>query len=227
MSFFVGEWEVLPDLNRVRRGGELVELEPRVMAVLEELAREPGRVVTRDDLHRTVWRDVIVTDDALNRCIRELRRLFGDDPRTPAFIETISKRGYRLIAPVSRRDPEHEELVEPAAEMTGISVTLLGHRAEIEGATGEKTVRHETVLLRARDGVVHTRTLAAATPLAYAIAAFVLTAMLLYGRAMQYSNAIALSVIAGIAGAFAGMPARRRALDRSRAAIAAFLRAMR
>lgn len=225
MSFFVGEWEVLPDLNRVRRGGELVELEPRVMAVLEELAREPGRVVTREDLHRTVWRDVIVTDDALNRCIRELRRLFGDDPRTPAFIETISKRGYRLIAPVSRREPEHEP--EPAAEMTGISATLLGHRAEIEGAAGEKTVRHETVLLRARDGVIRTRTLAAATPLVYAIAAFALTAMLLYGRTMQFGHGIALSLIAGIAGAFAGMPARRRALDRSRAAIAAFMKAAR
>jgi DNA-binding winged helix-turn-helix (wHTH) protein len=220
MSFFVGEWEVLPDLNRVRRGGELVELEPRVMAVLEELAREPGRVVTREDLHRTVWRDVIVTDDALNRCIRELRRLFGDDPRTPAFIETISKRGYRLIAPVSRGEPEPES----TAEMTGLSVTLFGHRAEVEGATGEKVVRHETVLLRARDGVVRTRTLAAATPLAWSLAAFVLTAMLLYGRAMQYGHVLALSLIAGIAGAFAGMPARRRALDRSRAAIAAFIR---
>jgi DNA-binding winged helix-turn-helix (wHTH) protein len=213
---------VLADLNRVRRGGELVELEPRVMAVLEELAREPGRVVTREDLHRTVWRDVIVSDDALNRCIRELRRLFGDDPRSPAFIETISKRGYRLIAPVSRGEPEREP--ETAVEMTGISATLFGHRADVGAATGDKTVRHESVLLRAKDGVIRTRTLAAATPLVWSAAAFVLTAMLLYGRAMQFGHALALSLIAGIAGAFAGMPARRRALDRSRAAIAAFLR---
>ena len=226
MSFTVGDWQVLPDLNRLRRGGELVEVEPRVMAVLEELAREPGRVVTREDLHRTVWRDVIVTDDALHRCIRELRRLFGDDARSPAFIETISKRGYRLIAPVSHGEP----VAAPtgvSAEMTGISVTLLCHHAEIDGPTGERTVRHETVLLKAKDGTIRTRTIAAATPLLYGVVACVLTAMLLYGRALQSGHVIAFSLIAGIVGAFAGMPARQRALDRSRAAIAAFLKSAR
>ncbi len=91
MTIRIGDWEVFPDLNRLQRGDDVLEVEPRVMAVLEELTRVPGRVVTRDDLHRTVWSDVIVTDDALTRCIRELRRLLGDDARAPRYIGIDSR----------------------------------------------------------------------------------------------------------------------------------------
>ncbi|HEX9801459.1 MAG TPA: winged helix-turn-helix domain-containing protein [Thermoanaerobaculia bacterium] len=69
---------------------------------LEKLARRPGAVVSRDELHESVWQDAFVTDDALNRCIQQLRKVLGDDAREPRFIETISKRGYRLIAAVER-----------------------------------------------------------------------------------------------------------------------------
>lgn len=234
MTFFIGEWEVLPDLNRLRRGGDVVEVEPRVMAVLEELARVPGRVVTREDLHRTVWGDVIVTDDALTRCVRELRRLLGDDARTPTFIETISKRGYRLIAPVVRGSgSEPEPPTSRGAEVVVNASGLLGHRAEVTGGTDEReriVLRRENVHLTAtrRDSgfEVRTRILAAATPLFTAFGACLLTFMLLYGRTFQAGHVVAWSLIAGIAGGFAGLPARRRALDRSRSAIEAFARSL-
>ena len=77
-----------------------MRLEPKVMQVLECLAATPGEVVSRDDLVARVWPDVFVTDDVLHRAIRELRRAFGDDTAKPAYVETIRKRGYRLIAPV-------------------------------------------------------------------------------------------------------------------------------
>ena len=70
------------------------------MQVLECLAETPGEVVTRDALVARVWPGVFVTDDVLHRAIRELRRAFGDDTAKPAYVETIRKRGYRLIAPV-------------------------------------------------------------------------------------------------------------------------------
>jgi Tol biopolymer transport system component/DNA-binding winged helix-turn-helix (wHTH) protein len=104
----VGEWAVHPSLNRLARGGDEVRVEPKVMQVLEVLAETPGQVVTRETLVARVWPDVFVSDDVLHRAIRELRRVFGDDPANPAYIETIRKRGYRLIAPV--RTP-----VEPVA----------------------------------------------------------------------------------------------------------------
>ena len=104
-SFLVGHWRVHPSLNRLSRNGEDVRVEPKVMQVLECLAEKPGEVVSRDELVARVWPDVFVSDDVLHRAIRELRRVFGDDTANPTYIETIRKRGYRLIAPVVGADP--------------------------------------------------------------------------------------------------------------------------
>ena len=93
-----------PSLNRVTSEGQTVQVEPKIMHVLVTLADRPGEVVTRDELMASVWPGVFVTDDVLHRAIRELRRLFDDDAEQPAVIETIRKRGYRLIAPIERVD---------------------------------------------------------------------------------------------------------------------------
>ena len=76
-----------------------MRIEPKVMQVLVCLAESAGEVVTREQLIGRVWPDVYVTDDVLHRAIRELRRVFGDSPSEPRYIETIRKRGYRLIPP--------------------------------------------------------------------------------------------------------------------------------
>jgi DNA-binding winged helix-turn-helix (wHTH) protein len=228
----VGEWQIFPELLRMRRGDDVLEVEPRVMAVLEELARVPGRVVTRDDLYRTVWSDVIVSDDALNRCIRELRRLLGDDARSPRFIETISKRGYRLIAPVERSaEALLPDAVKPIVDVQIAGTTLFGHRAELPLRDLENTIVHRenVVLIATVDETakridIRTRTLAAATPLLTAFGAPAITALFLCGRGFQTGHVVAVVLAAAAAGWFAGLPARRRALDRSRAAIAAFSR---
>lgn len=65
------------------------------------LARRAGQVVSRDELLGAVWPGVVVGDDALTQAIIKLRKALGDDARRPAYIETLAKRGYRLIAPVA------------------------------------------------------------------------------------------------------------------------------
>jgi Tol biopolymer transport system component/DNA-binding winged helix-turn-helix (wHTH) protein len=100
----VGEWRAQPSLNRLQRDDRIVRLEPKVMQVLECLAEHAGEVVSRDMLVARVWPDVHVSDDVLHRAVGELRRAFGDEATRPAYIETIRKRGYRLIAPVERGD---------------------------------------------------------------------------------------------------------------------------
>lgn len=100
-DFRAGGWLVQPSLNRVSRGDEVVRLEPKVMQVLLCLCETPGEVVTRETLIARVWPDVYVTDDVLHRAIRTLRRVFQDETSAPAVIETIRKRGYRLLAPVT------------------------------------------------------------------------------------------------------------------------------
>ena len=71
------------------------------MGVLECLAQHPGETLSKEQLFQAVWPNIVVTEDVLKRCIAELRRAFHDDARNPHIIETIAKRGYRLIASVS------------------------------------------------------------------------------------------------------------------------------
>jgi TolB-like protein len=71
------------------------------MEVLVCLAQHPGDTVSKEQLFQAVWPRTLVTEDVLKRCIAELRRAFDDDAREPRVIETISKRGYRLVAPVT------------------------------------------------------------------------------------------------------------------------------
>lgn len=76
-------------------------VEPRVMDVLVALADRAPEPVSRDELIAGVWQGAFVTDGVLTRCISILRGLLGDDRGNPRFIETLAKRGYRLLGPVS------------------------------------------------------------------------------------------------------------------------------
>ena len=94
----IGEWWADPTTNELRRAGDRLRIEPKAMEVLMALAGRAGEVVSREALLAEVWPGVVVGDEALTQCIIKLRRALGDNPKKPAYIETISKRGYRLIA---------------------------------------------------------------------------------------------------------------------------------
>ncbi len=98
----VGDWAVEPALNLLSTAGNSVKLEPKSMAVLVYLARRPGLVVSREVLLAAVWPGVVVGDDSLSQVVTKLRRALGDGQDKPTYIQTISKGGYRLIAPVQR-----------------------------------------------------------------------------------------------------------------------------
>ncbi|HWC64717.1 MAG TPA: winged helix-turn-helix domain-containing protein, partial [Thermoanaerobaculia bacterium] len=83
--------------NRVSFEGATVTLEPKIMQVLLRLAASPLEVVTKEDLLASVWNGTFVTEDVLTRAVGELRKLFADDAVRPTVIETIRKRGYRLL----------------------------------------------------------------------------------------------------------------------------------
>src|ERR1700732_3158444 len=107
-DFLLGDRRVRPSRNLVERAAvesaeqpAVVQVERKVMEVLVCLARSPGRVVTKDELVREVWNGRFVSDDVVWRSVRELRRALGDETRAPRYIETIPRRGYRLLAPVA------------------------------------------------------------------------------------------------------------------------------
>ena len=105
-NFRLGPWLIQPSLNTVANNGTKIRLEPKVLNVLVYLAEHRGEVVSKEELIRAVWSDACVTDDALTRAIYELRKVLQDDTKQPRFIQTIPRRGYRLIASINPQDEQ-------------------------------------------------------------------------------------------------------------------------
>jgi adenylate cyclase len=140
----VGEWTVSRERNELASGPRVVRLEPKVVEVLLHLAARPAAVVSREELLTAVWPGVIVGDDALTQAIIKLRKAFGDDAHEPRYIETIPKRGYRLIAPVAPADveapparkaarPRRTRMLAAAAAVTVAAVLALAWLAQRGG----------------------------------------------------------------------------------------------
>ncbi len=100
-DFRLNEWLVQPQLNSISANGKTLRLEPKVMEVLICLVGRAGEVISKDSIIECVWADRFVTDEVLTTSVFELRKALGDEARNPRFIQTIPKKGYRLIAPVS------------------------------------------------------------------------------------------------------------------------------
>jgi DNA-binding winged helix-turn-helix (wHTH) protein len=122
-DFRLGDWLVQPSLCRVSCDERTAHLRPKVMDVLMCLAGKPGKVVSKQALIDTVWAREFIADTALSRAIFELRRALGDGGAQPRYVETIAKRGYRLVAPV-----EALEETDESGEALSRFVVLLGDR---------------------------------------------------------------------------------------------------
>src|SRR5438309_1910065 len=90
--------------GELRKDGLRVRLSEQPFRVLEALLREPGQVVLRDELRKTVWRGKSFGDfeHGINKVVNKLREALGDTAENAVFVETVAKRGYRFIAPVTR-----------------------------------------------------------------------------------------------------------------------------
>lgn len=98
--YLVNSHIVTPSTNEIAHGDEVVRIEPKSMEVLVYLLDHAGQVISREQIQEAVWDNVTVGDDSLTNAIIKIRRAFGDDAHAPQVVETIPKRGYRLIARV-------------------------------------------------------------------------------------------------------------------------------
>jgi TolB-like protein/Tfp pilus assembly protein PilF len=96
-GFTLGKYQVRPLQGEISGPDGTQHVEPKVLEVLVCLAESPGQVVERENIARRVWGKVVVGDESITRCISELRRAFCDERKHPKFIQTLSKRGYRLL----------------------------------------------------------------------------------------------------------------------------------
>jgi TolB-like protein/tetratricopeptide (TPR) repeat protein/DNA-binding winged helix-turn-helix (wHTH) protein len=105
-GFRMGEWIVKPVEGVIDGLQGSRHLQPKSMDVLLCLASSPNDIVERDQLIEQVWGRRAITDEPLTRCIHEIRRELNDTCDKPVYIQTIPKRGYRLIAPVELADED-------------------------------------------------------------------------------------------------------------------------
>ena len=113
----VGDWEIQPELNRLqhRHSALYRQLEPRLVQLLCYLAANAHRVLTRDELIHELWPHVVVNENSLTRAISELRKHLAIDASSDrVYIETIPKKGYRLIPPVESVRPASSAVTIPA-----------------------------------------------------------------------------------------------------------------
>ncbi len=104
--FRLGEWLVDPLTNRIERDGEIRPLRHKAMELLVLLANNAGQVVSRDDIVRDIWDgNDLVASKGIANTIWTLRQLLDDTADSPIYIETIAKRGYRLLARVDMLEP--------------------------------------------------------------------------------------------------------------------------
>lgn len=106
MIYVFGAYTFDTQLYELRRAGELIHLGPQVFNVLAYLVQHRQRVVPKQELFERLWPGQFVGDDALERCIRVMRRALGDTRSAPQLIQTIRGRGYRFMAPVEVRRPD-------------------------------------------------------------------------------------------------------------------------
>jgi transcriptional activator of cad operon len=97
----IGEWTVDPASGEMARAGEKARLEVRALRLLLYLAERQGQVVSIEELLTQVWAGVSVSSDSVYQAVTSLRRQLGDDPRQPAYIATVPRLGYRMVAAVS------------------------------------------------------------------------------------------------------------------------------
>jgi TolB-like protein/DNA-binding winged helix-turn-helix (wHTH) protein len=123
-QFTVGQWTVTPALDRLKRGGKTVTIEPSAMAVLVYLARHANQVIAAEEFTKNLWRKKVVGDDAIYQRIHRLRTVLEDHPQGARYIETIPRKGYRLIAPVKFLDDQSTE-IRPDKRRRAIASALL------------------------------------------------------------------------------------------------------
>ena len=112
-GFRLGDWEVLPLRGVLRKGEHEEKPEPRVFGVLIALAKRDGDLVTRDELVDELWDGRPTSDEPINRCLSQLRGHLGDKSRPHQYVETLTRRGYRLMQPVELIEPISAEAPAP------------------------------------------------------------------------------------------------------------------
>ena len=131
----------------LRKTGRLVRLRPQPARALEHLLVRHGEFVSRGELQRAVWPDgtFVHFDHGLNSCMKQIRAALGDNRSAPEYIETLVRRGFRFIAPVTVESPPQGEPTRRRTRIRVLPVVRLGD-AETEAASGAEGLGEDILL---------------------------------------------------------------------------------
>src|SRR3989440_8157235 len=121
-AFLFDDVRVEPATFRAFKAGQVISLEPKTLRLLLFLIENRDRLIEKDEILDAIWSGTHVTENALTREIGKLRKILGDDPKAPKYIQTVHTRGYRFIA----------ELAEANGEGTRASAELEDEEARPE-----------------------------------------------------------------------------------------------
>src|SRR3978361_1079799 len=102
---------------RLLCGDRPVALTPKAFALLQHLASRPPPPATKEERPAAVWPVVIVSDASIKVCVREIRKALDDGAKTPTYIETVHRRGYRFIGGAATASPKTDNV---ATSVTGV-----------------------------------------------------------------------------------------------------------
>ena len=132
-----GTYEFEPYAGELRREGIRIRLEGQPLAILKMLLERPGELITREELQKKLWTGDTFVDfeHSLNAAVKRLRAALNDSADHPRYVETLSRRGYRFVAPVndvSASGEDHPPILIPSA--AGVAARFHGRRVWLTGA---------------------------------------------------------------------------------------------
>jgi serine/threonine protein kinase len=137
-----GEFQLDPGTRELWRNGQKFSLQEQPFQILSALLERPGQLISREDLRKRLWSSSTFVDfeHGLNKAMNRLREVLEDSADQPHFIETLSRRGYRFIAPVER---VQSEVAGVQAEVAGPDLRA---QSSAPGSLAGKKVSHYRVL---------------------------------------------------------------------------------
>jgi DNA-binding winged helix-turn-helix (wHTH) protein/tetratricopeptide (TPR) repeat protein len=110
--YHLGNWLVNPIKNTLKNTSSEIKIQPKHMEVLTYLCSQSNKIVNADELISNCWPNQYVSDNPIHKCIAELRKSLGDNPKKPKYISTIPKRGYSVVAVISKLR-NHQQSIQP------------------------------------------------------------------------------------------------------------------
>ena len=138
MQYAFGEFVLDSEAGELRRDETRIDLRPKLYSLLLFFVENRGRLISKEEILDSVWRDIHVSDGSLNRTVAELRQILGDDSREPRLVETVPRRGYKFIGAITAATIGlRSNLMLLHAERT----YPLGHGEHVIGRTPECSVQ--------------------------------------------------------------------------------------